>query len=513
MSSQSNKRIAKNTLLLYFRMLFMMAISFFTSRVILNTLGIEDFGIYNVVGGIVAMFTIISGSLTTAISRFITFELGKGNIEKLKAIFSTSVNIQVVLSIIVVIIGEIAGIWFLNSHMNIPADRLDAANYILQCSLGIFVLNLLSIPYNSAIIAHERMDAYAYISILDIVLKLGVAYAIMFFSFDRLVSYGVLLLIESLVIRMIYGVYSKRKFEECTYHIVKDKSILKEMVSFAGWNFLGVTAGTLNTQGINILMNLLFGVTVNAARGIAMQSSSAISQFVQSFTTAVNPQITKSYAARDTDYLHSLICRSAKFSSLLFLLIANPLAVETSYIFKIWLNEVPEGAVIFFRLGLLGILVDNVLGNSLMTAIFATGDIKKYQVYVTFFGGMVFPITWIAYWLGAPAESTYIIYFIVYCMVLYARLYVVQQKVGLKIKDFLLSVIVRLLPVVILSCTLSALSICIMQESLLRLVVSTVVSLSITSVVIYAIGLTNGERLFVTEKIRNFFIGKLINRS
>lgn len=487
-------------------------ISLYTSRVILGTLGVEDFGIYNVVGGVVAMFTIISGSLTAAISRFITFELGKGNIERLKIIFSTSVNILLVLSIIIVIIGEIAGLWFLNSYMNIPKGRLYAANYILQCSLGIFVLNLLCIPYNSVIIAHEKMKAYAYFSILDFVLKLGVAYAIILSPFDRLASYGALLLGESLVIRMIYGIYSKRNFEECAYSFVKDKSILKKMVSFAGWNFLGVTAGTMNTQGVNILMNLFFGVTVNAARGIAMQASSAISQFVQSFTVAVNPQITKSYAVRDDGYLYSLVLRSAKFSSFLFLLVANPLIVETPYIFKLWLNEVPESSVIFFRLGLLGILMDSVLGNSLMTVIFATGDIRKYQIYVTFFGGMVFPITWITYWLGAPAESTYIIYFAVYCIVLYVRLYVVQQKVGLKIKDFFFSVIIRLLPIAIISCGLSVLSVSIMQESLLRLVISTIVSLSITTIVIYAIGLTNSERRFVIEKIKSSFIRNLRNK-
>lgn len=501
-SSNNNKRIAKNTLLLYVRMLFLMVVSLFTSRVILNTLGVEDFGIYNVVGGIVAMFTILSGSLTSAISRFLTFELGKGDKEKLKTIFSTSVNIQLGLSAIIVLIGEVVGIWFLNNQMNIPAERMLAANYILQCSLGIFVLNLLSVPYNASIIAHEKMGAYAYISILDIILKLAVAYAIMLSPIDRLISYGVLLLTESLLIRLIYGLYSKRNFEECTYHLIYDKAVLRKMVSFAGWNFLGVTAGTLNTQGVNILMNVYFGVTVNAARGIAVQAGAAISQFVQSFTTAVNPQITKSYAAGDMTYMHTLVCQSSKFSAYLFLLMAIPLSVETPEIFEIWLKNPPEYAVLFFRLSLLGTLMDAVFANSLMTAIFATGDIKKYQVYVTICGGMVFPLTWLAYLMGASPDSSYIIYFIVYCVVLYVRLYVIQQKAHLQIKDYASRVLVKFIPVAVLSYLVPISIAYLMPASFVRILITAIVSVVITCALIYSIGLTIGERNMVMSKVK-----------
>lgn len=511
-SLNNNKRIAKNTLLLYFRMLFLMVVSLFTSRVILNTLGVEDFGIYNVVGGIVAMFTIISGSLTSAISRFITFELGKGNKEKLRTIFSTSVNIQLGLSFLIVLVGEIAGVWFLNTQMVIPPDRVAAANYILQCSLGIFVLNLLSVPYNSAIIAHEKMGAYAYISILDITLKLAVAYAIMLSPYDRLTSYGVLLLLEALVIRVIYGIYSKRNFEECSYHFVRDRKVLKEMVAFAGWNFLGVTAGTLNTQGVNILMNLYFGVAVNAARGIAVQASAAISQFVQSFTTAVNPQITKSYAAGEMSYMHSLVCQSAKFSAFLFLLMAVPLTVEAPMIFEIWLKNPPEYSVLFFRLGLLGTFVDLVLGNCLMTAIFASGDIKKYQVLVTVWGGMVFPLTWITYKFGATPESTYIVYFIMFCVVLYVRLRVVNQKIKLSIRKYATVVLVRVIPVAFLSFVFPVIVTFLMQAGFLRLVVTSFVGIVMTCLFVYYVGLTSREKIMITDKVRDSKIGKILIR-
>jgi len=510
-TSDNNERIAKNTLLLYFRMFFMMVVSLYTSRVILNTLGVEDFGIYNVVGGIVAMFTIISGSLTSAISRFLTFELGKGDKEKLKTIFSTSVNIQLGLSAIIILTGEIVGIWFLNNQMNIPDGRLQTANYILQCSLGIFVLNLLSVPYNASIIAHEKMGAYAYISILDIILKLAVAYAIMLSSFDRLISYGVLLLAEAILIRLIYGIYSKRNFEECTYHLVYDKAVLKNMVSFAGWNFLGVTAGTLNTQGVNILMNVYFGVAVNAARGIAVQAGAAISQFVQSFTTAVNPQITKSYAAGDMEYMHTLVCQSSKFSAYLFLLMAIPLTVETPAIFEIWLKNPPEYAVMFFRLSLLGTLVDTVFANSLMTAIFATGDIKKYQVYVTIWGGMVFPLTWLAYLLGASPDSTYIIYFVIYCVVLYARLRVIQQKVHLPIKDYISRVLLKFVPVALLSCLVPIAIAYLLPAGFIRILITAIVSTVVTCAITYGIGLTNGERNMVMSKVKKI-TNKVLSR-
>ena len=510
--SSNNKRIVQNTLLLYIRMLFLLVISLFTSRVVLNTLGVEDYGIYNVVGGIVAMFTIISGSLTSAISRFITFELGKGNTHRLRDIFSTSINIQLGLSTIVVLLGEIVGLWFLNSEMNIPVTRLNAANCILQCSLGIFVLNLLSVPYNSAIIAHEKMGAYAYISILDIILKLIVAYAIMFSPIDKLSFYGILLLGESLFIRLVYGIYSKRQIEECTYHIVRDKSIFKEMVSFAGWNFLGVTAGTLNTQGVNILMNLFFGVTVNASRGIATQANAAISQFVQSFTTAINPQITKSYAIGDMKYLHSLICSSSKFSAYLFLLIVLPLTLESPIIFEIWLKDVPDNAIIFFRLGLLGVLMDNVLANSLMTAVFATGDIKKYQIFVTICGGLVFPLTWLVYKLGASPESSYIIYFIIYSIVLYVRLAIVQQKVGLTIRQYVISVLARLIPVTAISFGIPFFMTLFIPQSFIRLIFITVVSIIVTVLVVFSIGLSIEERRLIISKIKSSSIGHIIHR-
>lgn len=316
MSNQlnNNKRIAKNTLFLYLRMFLMMAISLFTSRVILSTLGVSDYGIYNVVGGVVAMFGILSGSITNSITRFLTFELGKKDNEQLQKVFSTSLNVMFVLSFIILVIGEIVGIWFLNYKMNIPEGRMDAANWAFQCSLATFIIGLISIPYNSTIVAHEKMSVFAYISIFEVLMKLLIVYSLYVSPFDKLKSYAVLLMILMVMLRFIYGIYCNRNFQEAKYHFVHDKQLLKQMTSFAGWNFFGQGAYMLNNQGVNIVINLFFGVTVNAARGIATQVNTAVNQFVNNFMMALNPQITKTYAAGNLEDMHKLVFRGAKFS-------------------------------------------------------------------------------------------------------------------------------------------------------------------------------------------------------
>ena len=501
-SSNNNTRIAKNTLLLYVRMLFTMAVSLFTSRVILNTLGVEDYGIYNVVGGIVTMFSVLSGSLSASISRFITFELGKGNFERLKTIFSTGVNIQIGMSVLIIAIAEVVGIWFLNTKMNIPTERMLAANWVFQCAIFTFVLNLLSVPYNAAIIAHEKMSAFAYISVIEVTLKLIIVYMLLISPFDRLKTYAVLLLLVGAAIRFIYGYYCKRHFEECTYHFVIDKPILKEMTGFAGWNFLGNGAYMLNTQGVNILMNLYFGVAVNAARGIATQVDATLKQFVNNFTTAVNPQITKSYAQGDFDYMHKLVCRSAKFSAFLMMFFAIPIILETQSILTIWLKTVPEYAAVFLQLIIISSFVDTVLANSLVTSMFATGDIKRYQVIVTTVGCLVFPFSWIAFKLGYPPEISYILYFIIYTILLGVRLYLLKDMVKLPFMMFVRDVLYRVIPVMGISFMIPMVIRFSMQEGWKRLVLLCLVSTIVTAIVEFRIGLTKDERAFIYNKVK-----------
>ncbi len=507
-TSDNNKRIAKNTLLLYVRMLFTMAVSLFTSRVILNTLGVEDYGINNVVGGIVTMFSVLSGSLSSSISRFITFELGKGNIERLKTIFSTGVNIQLGMSVLIIIIAEAVGIWFLNTKMNIPTDRMVAANWVFQCAILTFVLNLLSVPYNAAIIAHEKMSAFAYISVVEVSLKLIIVYMLMISPFDRLETYAVLLLLVGAVIRFIYGYYCKRHFEECTYHFVFDKPVLKEMTGFAGWNFLGNGAYMLNTQGVNILMNLYFGVAVNAARGIATQVDAALKQFVNNFTTAVNPQITKSYAQGDLDYMHKLVCRSAKFSAFLMMFFAVPIILETNTILTIWLKTVPDYAVIFLQWIIISSFMDTVLANSLVTSMFATGKIKRYQIIVTTVGCLVFPLSWIAFKLGFEPQVGYILYFIIYTILLFVRLYLLKDMVKLPVMMYIREVLYKLAPIIVVGFSIPGILILTMDAGWLRLILVCLLSVLVTAASEYFIGLSNKEKNFVAEKIK-LVIGKI----
>lgn len=507
-TSDNNKRIAKNTLLLYVRMLFTMAVSLFTSRVILNTLGVEDYGINNVVGGIVTMFSVLSGSLSSSISRFITFELGKRNIERLKTIFSTGVNIQLGMSVLIIIIAEAVGIWFLNAKMNIPADRMVAANWVFQCAILTFVLNLLSVPYNAAIIAHEKMSAFAYISVVEVTLKLIIVYMLTISPFDRLKTYAVLLLFVGAVIRFIYGYYCKRHFEECTYHFVFDKPVLKEMTGFAGWNFLGNGAYMLNTQGVNILMNLYFGVAVNAARGIATQVDAALKQFVNNFTTAVNPQITKSYAQGDLAYMHKLVCRSAKFSAFLMMFFAVPIILETNTILTIWLKTVPDYAVIFLQWIIISSFMDTVLANSLVTSMFATGKIKRYQIIVTTVGCLVFPLSWIAFKLGFEPQVGYILYFIIYTILLFVRLNLLKDMVKLPVMMYIREVLYKLAPVIVVGFAIPGILILTMDAGWLRLILVCLLSVLVTAASEYFIGLSNKEKDFVAEKIK-LVIGKI----
>ena len=421
----NNKRIAKNTLLLYFRQLLLMFIGLFTSRVVLNSLGVENYGVYNVVGGIVAMFTLLTGSLSAAISRFINVGLGKGDIGRLNVIFSTAVNVQIGMAILVGLLCEIGGVWFLNTHLNIPIARMEAANWVLQLSIITFCINLISVPYNAAIIAHEKMNVFAYISILEGVFKLIVAYTLYVSPYDKLKTYAVLLTVIAIILRFIYGFYCGKTFKECHYHYVFDKQILKDISGFAGWNFFGSGAYLFNTQGVNIVTNLFFGVAANAARGVATQAEGIVKTFVTNFTTAINPQIMKSYAEGNLHYTFSLVCRGAKFSYCLMLIFAVPFMFETETIMTLWLKTYPPEAPLFLRLSMIGTMFD-LLGNSTANAAWATGKIKRYYLYVATIGCLVFPISWICFEIGCPAYTSYIVFAVIYLLLVFVKLWILN---------------------------------------------------------------------------------------
>ena len=481
-------------------MLLTMGVSLYTSRVILNALGIEDYGIYNVVGGVVAMFGILSGSLSSAISRFITFELGKGDFDKLKRIFCTSVNIQVILIAIITILMETIGIWFLNNKMVITEERLAAANWVFQFSVITFALNLLSVPYNAVIIAHEKMSAFAYISIVDVSLKLIVAFIIAYNPFDRLVYYGLLIMVVGLINRSIYAIYSKRHFEEATYRMIFDKGLMKEMFGFAGWNFIGASSAVLRDQGGNVLINLFFGPAINAARGIAMQVSAAVTAFVNSFTTAVNPQITKGYAAGDIDSTLKLVFQSAKFSFYILLLIALPIFVSTPYILDLWLGNVPENTDIFVRLVLIYVLSET-LANPLVTLMLATGNIRNYQIVVGGFQMMNFPVTYLCYKLGAPSETIFTIAICISVVCEMSRLVMLKKMIGLPVKQFLKNVYFRTFSVALCSAIIPIALKNYCEDNLLSFIILTAVSVISAAIFSYTIGCTKTDKGAINNHI------------
>lgn len=497
--AENTRRIAKNTLVLYVRTLFTMLVSLYTSRVILNTLGVSDFGIINVVGGVVGMFSVISNSLSSSISRFITFELGHGNFNKLRLIFSTSVNIQIGISLIIVILAECIGVWFINHKLNIPEGRLIAANWVFQCSLLSFVIGLISVPYNACIIAHERMSAFAYISILETILKLVIVYMLFISPYDKLISYSILFVIVAIIIRLIYGWYCHNHFAESHYKFVYDKSLIKEMSGFAGWSFFGNGAYMLNTQGVDMLINIFFGVTLNAAKGVASQVQNAVMQFVGNFTVALNPQITKSYASGDREYMNKLVCRGARFSYFLLLIFTVPIVCEADYILHLWLKTVPEYAPIFLRLMLFGTLM-TLLGNTMLTAIFATGKIRKYQLAVTIVGCFVFPLTWLAFRMGLPPETTYYIYIVIYFLLVFVRLYIAKGLLKFPVQLYLFDVVFRVVIVSVVAFIVPLIVIRYFEPGFLRLCISCIVGLCSSLLTINILGLEKSEREMLYKK-------------
>lgn len=497
--SQKNKRIAKNTLMLYMRMILIMAVTLYTSRVILEALGESDYGIYNVVGGVVAMFSILSSPLSNAITRFLTYELGTGNMKKLSSIFSTSINIQVLLSIIILVICEVVGIWFINDKMTIPAERIGAATLVLHFSLLTFIVNLISVPYNATILSHEKMGVFAFIGIFDASLRLVVAFLIRMSSNDKLVIYSILLFVSSLCLLLLYYIYCRTHFEETKYKYIIDKGLFKEMAGFAGWNAFGHLTGTLNNQGINLLVNLFFGLKVNAARAIADQVNNAFIQLVNNFTQAINPQITKSYAQGNIEYMTKLTNSGSKFSFFILLLFFVPFFLETETVLGIWLVQVPQDTAIFVRLILIGALM-LVMGSTHYYAIMATGNIKRYTLEISVLSALIFPLSWLLFYLGAPAYSAYVVFAVVYFLQDFIRLLTLKRLISFSIIDYYKYYFSRISLVTILAFIVPLLVYLNMAPSIKRLVIIILVSVIWVSLMIFFFGLDKNERSFVKNK-------------
>ena len=498
-----NKRVAKNTIYLYFRTMFVMAISIFTSRIILDALGVNDYGIYNAVGGFVAIFSMLSGTLVAASQRFIAFELGKQSPD-VKKVFSTTVSVHLLLATVILILLETIGLWFLNSKMNIDPERMIAANWVYQCSVFTFCINLICIPYNAAIIAYEKMAAFAYISIFEVAAKLGCVYALFIIVFDSLVVYAIFMMLVAVILCIIYGLYCHRNFSKCRYNYSFDRLTFHEMLSFSGWNFIGSITSNLNGHGINILTNLFFGVALNAARGVATQVDNAISTFVNNFLMAITPQITKSYAAKDFVYINRIIITGTKYSFFLLWLISLPVCLNTEYILGVWLKKVPDYTADFVRLGIVYNMCQT-LSQCLYRTMLASGKIKKYQIVVGSLSILVFPATYIFFHIGLPASWGYwaMIIFSVVCLI--ARLKLLQEILPVfSTKRFcieaLLPISCSVIPVLLIAYHMHSL---IEHVTLLTFTAESLGCIALTGISTWILGLTRTERRKCVSFIQN----------
>lgn len=500
-SLTNSKKIAKNTAMLYFRMLLLMVISLYTSRINLEALGVIDFGIYGVVGGVVAMFWIVSTALVSSINRFLTFEIGTGNQERLNKIFATAISFQYLIAIIVIILAETIGLWFLNYKLVIPTNRLTASNWVYQLSVLSFCLDLLVIPYTAVIIAHEKMSAFAYIGIITAFGKLLVAWTSLITPFDHLIWFGCMITVNSTIVRAIYIIYCKRNFEECKIKHQFDKEIWKEMFGFAGWSFIGTIAAVLRDYGGNILINIFSGPAMNAARGIALQVNGAVSGFVDNFQTAVKPQITKSYASGDHDYMMNLIYQGSRLSFYILYILVLPILCNTFYILHIWLGNVPQHSVLFVRLILL-LTLNETLSGPLITAMLATGHIRNFQIIVGGMNLLNLPISYIVLKLGAIPESVVIVAIIISVCCTFARILLLRQLIKLSFLTFMRKVYFNVITVALVAGIVPICLTFFMKEGISRFVIVSLISLLCSAMAILYVGCNGNERKAIYEKFK-----------
>lgn len=477
-----------------------MLVSLYTSRVILNTLGVEDFGIYNVVGGVVSMFSFFNSAMSSATQRFLSYEMGKGDFVQLRKTFNATQIIHIGIAVLIFFLAETVGLWFVKTYLVIPSERLEAAIWVYHFSVLSFMVSIIQVPYNATIIAHERMNVYAYVSIIEVILKLLIVFMLTWITYDKLKLYGILYFVVVFVIAAIYRIYTRRNFEESKFEVVKDKKLYKTLISYSGWNLFGNIASVAKGQGINILLNMFYGPVVNAARGVAIQVESAVNSFVNNFQIAVNPQIIKSYAAEEKEYMTSLIIRSSKFSFYLLFLLSLPIILEVDQILKLWLKTVPEYASIFTVLVLFIILID-CLSGPLMTAIQATGKIKIYQAVVGTLLILILPISYVLLKFGYSPEITLYVNIVISIIALAIRLHIVWKLLDFPVLRFIKEIILMNILIVSLSISLPLVIRNLMDANILRLIVVILVALIWNAIIIYTIGLNKQEKAIVLKSI------------
>jgi Na+-driven multidrug efflux pump len=505
MADTNNKRIAKNALLLYFRMFITMGVSLYTSRVVLGSLGVGDFGIYNVVGGVVAMFAFLNGTLSGATSRFLTFELGARNAERLSKVYSSALTIHLGLAILIFIVGETIGLWFLENKLVIAENRMYAARVVYHISIITCMISIIKVPCTAAIIAHERMNIYAYVSIVEVCLKLLIVFLLVIGDFDKLILYAFLTLVVTVIVTVIYQIYGHRKFDECNYKFSFDKEMMKPMLTYSGWDLYGNLSVMVRGQGINILLNTFFGTVINAASGIATQVQNSISGFADNFLTAVRPQIVKNFAAGNIEEMQKLIYNSSKFSFLMLFLISFTLVVENEFVLKLWLVNIPQYAIVFCQLSLINNLV-SIMFRTIMFSIHATGNMKR----ISFINGtiymMVLPISYVLLKLGFSPVAPFVVNILLLIIGCASNLITLNKYIPeFSIPEFLKKVVLVNAIIVAIASVLPLIVFNSMEESFIRFLLvgfTSVVSIAIATYN-FAIDseMRNTVKIYLTNKI------------
>jgi O-antigen/teichoic acid export membrane protein len=487
-----------------------MMVALYTSRVVLKTLGITDYGIYNVVGGIVSMLAFLNGSMANGIQRFLNFEIGSNNKTKLNIVFSTSIIIQLALIVLIVLLAETIGLWFLNNKMIIPVDRINSANWAYQLSILVFIVSIYQVPYTAIIIAYEKMNIYAYISIIDVFLKLGIVFMLDFFYYDKLILYSILILGVCIIDCSIYILYCSRNFNEIRFRFRFKKTIFRSMLSFSGWNIFGTTAHLMKSQGINILLNLFFGPAINAARAVAHQVFATLNSFTSNIMMAAKPQMIKSYAQNDIAYLISLLYRVSKFSFFLLIFLSLPVLIEIDRILLIWLGDnVPQYTSLFTRLIILTALVE-VFASPITTVVHATGKMKKFQTICSSIILLIIPVSYLFLKSGFSPETPMVVSLVICILVHGVRIYLLRQLIPFSGRDYISEVILPALKVSILASICPLLLYFNMESNLYRLIYMFFICTVSTGLIIYFVGLKNNERIMINMKIKTIYhrIGK-----
>lgn len=503
--TENTKRLAKNTLLLYLRSLFNLFVALYSSRLVLQALGVEDYGIYNAVGGFVSMFWLVNGSLSSAVSRFLTFEIGRKDAEQTNKVFSLSLNLFLIMGVIVILLAESFGIWFLQNKMTIPEGRENAAFWVFQFSVVTVITGFIIVPYNAAIIAHEKMTIFAFLGIGETLAKFFIALFLVYGSYqtDRLFLYALLWLLATLSMQSVAIVYCRRSFSECRFRRFFEKSLFKQLFSFAGWNFIGSVSGTFSGQGVNVVLNILFGPVVNSARGLTGTVSNTVSIFVNNFTTAIRPQVTKAYAAGESDYMKFLVFRGCKFSFFIMFFFALPLCLETAYVLDLWLVEVPEHTMNFIRLSILISLID-LQYHYFGMAQLATGNIRKYELVKSVIVFMNFPLSYGLLKLGLPPEVVYMVAMLLsFCMMAWT-LYIVNKSLGFTLKEIVTNVYSRIYLVVLTASPIPIFLHLVLPYGFLRFFIVGCLCVVCSGLSMYWLGCNPGERQYILSSFKSY---------